>query len=157
MPAAEGPYAFRNVRAIQRERLRTLEALLDEGTIRHLEARGVERGWRCLEVGAGGGSIAGWMCERVGPEGSVMATDLDTTVLAARSHPNLEIKVHDVLEADLPEREFDLVHMRLVLAWLGEPGVALRRLIDALQPRGWLVAEEMDFVSAVPDPRLHSD
>jgi SAM-dependent methyltransferase len=157
MPAAEGSYAFENVRAIQRERLRTLEALLDEGTIRHLEARGVERGWRCLEVGAGGGSIAGWLCERVDPEGSVMATDLDTTVLAELSHPNLDIKVHDVLDDDLPEDEFDLVHMRLVLAWLGKPGVALRRLIGALKPGGWLVAEEMDFVSAVPDPRLHAD
>jgi SAM-dependent methyltransferase len=157
MPAADGSYAFENVRAIQRERLRTLEALLDGGTIRHLEARGLERGWNCLEVGAGGGSIAGWLCERVGPEGSVLATDLDTTVLAELSHPNLEIKVHDVLEDDLPKREFDLVHLRLVLAWLGEPGLALRRLIEALAPGGWLVAEEMDFVSAVPDPRLHAD
>jgi SAM-dependent methyltransferase len=86
-----------------------------------------------------------------------MATDLDTTVLAELSRPNLELKVHDVLEDDLPEDDFDLVHMRLVLAWLGEPGVALRRLIGALKPGGWLVAEEMDFVSAVPDPRLHAD
>jgi hypothetical protein len=67
MPATEGSYAFKNVRAIQRERLRTLEALLDEGTIRHLEARGVERGWRCLEVGARGaarsraGCVIGWV------------------------------------------------------------------------------------------------
>jgi SAM-dependent methyltransferase len=155
--AAEGSYAFANARAIQRERLRTLEALLDEGTIRHLEARGVERGWRCLEVGAGGGSVAGWLCERVGPGGSVTATDLDTTVLAELSHPNLEIKVHDVLADDLPERAFDLVHMRLLLAWLGEPGMALRRVIEALAPGGWLVAEEMDFVSAAPDPRLGAD
>jgi hypothetical protein len=44
MTAAEGAYAFENVRTGQRERLRTLEALLDEGTVRHLEARGVERG-----------------------------------------------------------------------------------------------------------------
>jgi SAM-dependent methyltransferase len=154
---AKGSYAFENARAVQRERLRTLEVLLDEGTIRHLEARGVDRGWRCLEVGAGGGSIAGWLCERVGPEGSVMATDLDTTVLAELSHPNLEIKVHDVLTDGLPSGAFDLVHMRLLLAWLAEPRVALRRLTEALEPGGWLVAEEMDFASAVPDPRLHPD
>jgi hypothetical protein len=30
-------YAFANVREMQRERLRTLEALLDAGTIQHLE------------------------------------------------------------------------------------------------------------------------
>jgi SAM-dependent methyltransferase len=156
-PPAQGSYAFENVRAVQRERLRTLEALLDEGTIRQLEARGVGPGWRCLEVGAGGGSIAAWLCGRVGPEGSVLATDLDTTVLAEHSHPNLGIQVHDVLADELPDAEFDLVHMRLLLAWLREPRVGLARLIAALKPGGWLVAEEMDFVSAVPDSRLDAE
>lgn len=46
--------------------------------------------------------------------------------------------------------------MWLVLAWLAEPRVGLRRLVAALKPGGWLV-EEMDFVSAVPDPRLGPD
>lgn len=157
MTGAESSYAFDNVRAIQRERLRTLEALLDEGTIRHLAARGVGPDWRCLEVGAGGGSIAAWLTERVAPEGSVVATDIDTTVLAELSHPNLEIQAHDLLADDLPEGDFDLVHVWLVLAWLAEPRVGLRRLVAALKPGGWLVAEEMDFVSAVPDPRLGPD
>jgi SAM-dependent methyltransferase len=150
-------YAFENVLEVQRERLRALEALLDTGTTATLEARGVQRGWRCLEVGAGAGSIAEWLCSRVAPEGHVTATDLDTTLLRELSHPNLEVRVHDVLRDDLPEREFDLVHVRLVLAWLGEPAGALRGLISALKPGGSLVAEEMDFVSVVPDPRMGAD
>jgi SAM-dependent methyltransferase len=153
----DGSYAYKNIRAGQGERLRKLEELLDEGTIRHLTARGVEDGWRCLEVGAGGGSVAAWLCERVAPGGSVLATDLDTTTLAQLAHPNLEIQVHNVLTDELPASAFDLVHLRLVLAWLNEPQRALRRLIAALRPGGWLVAEEMDFVSAVPDPRLPAD
>jgi SAM-dependent methyltransferase len=152
--AREATYAYDNARSGQSARLRTLEALLDPGTVRHLEARGVGPGWRCLEVGAGGGSIAAWLCDRVGPDGSVLATDLDTTVLERLSEPNLEIRAHDVLADDLPEAEFDLVHMRLLLAWLRDPAPALRRLVAALRPGGWLVAEEMDFVSAVPEPRL---
>jgi SAM-dependent methyltransferase len=147
-------YAFRNVQEVQRERLRTLEELLDPGTTGHLAARGVGPGWRCLEVGAGGGSIASWLCDRVAPNGTVMATDLDTTVLSDLSRPNLEIRVHDVLEHELPVAAFDLVHLRLVLAWLSDSGAAIERLIAALKPGGWLVAEEMDFVSAVPDPRM---
>ena len=154
MTAREDTYAFDNARAVQSTRLRTLEALLDAGTVRHLEARGVGPGWRCLEVGAGGGSIAAWLCDRVGPDGSVLATDLDTTVLERLSEPNLEIRAHDVLADELPEAEFDLVHMRLLLAWLRDPAAALRRLVAALRPGGWLVAEEMDFVSAVPGPGL---
>jgi SAM-dependent methyltransferase len=147
-------YAFDNALDVQRQRLQALETLLDPGTIHQLEARGVRRGWRCLEVGAGGGAIAGWLCARVAPEGSVLATDLDTTPLREMSHPNLEIRVHDVRRDELPEGEFDLIHLRLVLAWLADPSTALRRLIAALKPSGLLVAEEMDFVSVVVDPRV---
>jgi SAM-dependent methyltransferase len=155
--ADDQTYAFDNALATQRERLRTLEELFDPGTIRHLEDRGVRRGWRCLEVGAGGGSIAAWLCARVAPEGSVLATDLDATVLRERSHTNLEIRVHDVLAGELPAAEFDLVHVRLVLAWLAAPGTGLARLIATLRPGGWLVAEELDFASSVPDPRMGPD
>ena len=152
----ERAYAYENTRAAQGERLRTLETLFDAGTIAELEARGVGRGWRCLEVGAGGGSIARWLADRVAPDGAVLATDLDTTVLEGLSHPNLEVRVHE-LEHDLPEGEFDLVHVRLVLAWLHDRRTALRRLIAALKPGGWLVAEDLDFASAVPDPHMGAE
>jgi SAM-dependent methyltransferase len=150
----ERAYAYDNARAAQRDRLRTLEVLFDAGTIAELDARGVGSGWRCLEVGAGGGSIARWLADRVAPGGAVLATDLDTTVLDGLSHPNLDVRVHDVLEHDLPEGEFELVHLRLVLAWLADRPTALRRLIAALKPGGWLVAEDLDFASAVPDPHM---
>jgi SAM-dependent methyltransferase len=153
----EREYAFANARAAQRERLRTLEALNDAGTKQQLTARGVTEGWRCLEVGAGGGSIAAWLCDRVAPDGAVVATDLDTTVLGELSHPNLEVRVHDVLVDDLPKGEFDLVHLRLLLAWMAEPRIALQRLVAALRPGGWLVAEELDFASAVPDPAMGAE
>jgi SAM-dependent methyltransferase len=150
--ADEQTYAFDNALAVQRERLDTLEALFDPGTIRQLEARGVGPGWRCLEVGAGGGSIAAWLSERVGPDGAVLATDLDTRWVEQLARPNLEVRVHDLLDDGLPEGEFDLVHCRLLLGWLGDPEVGLRRLIASVKPGGWLLAEEIDFVSAVADP-----
>jgi SAM-dependent methyltransferase len=138
---------------MQRERLAALEATFDPGTTRLLDSMGVRRGWRCLEVGAGGGSIAAWLCDRVAPEGDVVATDMDTTVLRERSRPHLEIRVHDVLKDDLPDGAFDVVHLRLLLAWLSEPQTALRRLVAALKPGGWLLAEETDFSSMAADPR----
>lgn len=157
MSRQDETYAFRNALHVQRERLRALEELLDEGTIRRLEDRGVGPGWRCLEVGAGGGSIAAWLAERVGAGGAVVATDLDTTHLSGLSHPNLQVVVHDVLRDDLAEESFDLVHLRLVLAWLDDPATALERLASALVPGGWLVAEEMDFVSVAVDPTVDGD
>lgn len=155
--ADDQTYAFENASPGQRDRLRTLEALLDAGTIRHLEHQGVGSGWHCLEVGAGGGSIASWLSSRVGPEGSVLATDLDISHLRALSHPNLEVRVHDVLQDDLPAGGFDLIHLRLVLAWLADVPAGLQRLIAALKPGARLLAEELDFAAAVPDPHMDAE
>ena len=147
-------YAFANRRAVQPERLRLLAALLDDGTFRLLERLGVRPGWRCLEVGAGGGSVAAWLCDRTAPGGSVLATDIDTTILRQLERPNLEVRVHDVLADELPEREFDLVHARLLLAWLADPEEGLRRMFGALKPGGRLLVEEMDFHTIAPDAGL---
>jgi SAM-dependent methyltransferase len=142
-------YPFVNEHTRQLQRLRALEELLDSGTVRHLEQLGVASGWQCLEVGAGGGSIALWLSERVGPTGHVTASDLDTRYLEGvlSSRANVRVLRHDVLNDELPSASFDLVHSRLLLAWLTEPRRALARLMAALKPGGWLLIEEMDFVS----------
>lgn len=146
-PAAPRDYAFDNAWAHARRRLRGLEQLLDPGTLRHLEALGVGEGWRCLEIGAGGGSIAEWLSRRVGPTGQVMATDLDTRFLAALTAPNLDVRRHDIISDDLPEGRFDLVLSRLVLEHIQERERALRRMRSALRPGGWLVCEGADNIS----------
>jgi SAM-dependent methyltransferase len=154
MTAGEQEYAFGNALEIQRRRHQALEETFDPGTIRRLVSCGVRAGWRCLEVGAGGGSIARWLCDRVAPGGDVLATDLDTTVLRELTRDNLEVRVHDVLADELPACAFDLVHARLLLAWLPEPERAIERLVAALKPGGVLVCEELDFVTAVADPHV---
>jgi SAM-dependent methyltransferase len=134
-------------------RLRSLEEWLDPGTIRHLRAAGVGAGWRCLEVGAGAGSIARWLSGAVGPDGEVLATDIDTRFLGTAPAPNLRVQRHDITADDLPDAPFDLVHCRLVLAHLPGRQAVLRKLAAALKPLGQLVAEEMDFVSVSADER----
>ena len=105
---------------------------------------GLGPGWRCLEAGAGGGSIAAWMADQVGQEGSVLAVDLDTTHVEPLAGDVLEVRRHDLLRDDLPVAVFDVVHERSVLSWLGE-GDALDRLIASLAPGGWLLAEDFDW------------
>jgi SAM-dependent methyltransferase len=130
-------------------RLRSLEQWLDPATIRHLRARGVGAGWRCLEVGAGAGSVARWLCGQVCPGGEVVATDIDTRFLETRSDANLRVLRHDITADNLPPAAFDLVHCRLVLAHLPARQAVLSKLAAALRPGGQLVAEEMDCVSVV--------
>ncbi len=145
-------YILDNADPAELERLRRVEATLDPGTIRHLEALGVTTGWRCLEVGGGGGSITRWLCERVGSTGAVLATDLDPRHLLGIDAPNLKVRRHDVLADDLPDAAFDLVHVRWVLHHLPEPRQALARMGAALAPGGWLLAEELDTGTFTPAP-----
>jgi SAM-dependent methyltransferase len=133
------------------KRFAVLSTLFDPGTIRHLEACGVGRGWQCLEVGGGGGSIGCWLADRVGPTGRVLATDIDPRFLESLNVPNLEVQCHDIAADPLPEAAFDLVHARLVLMHLPERETAMDRMISALKPGGWLVDEEYDSFSMPPD------
>ena len=71
----------------ERRRHSLMEEAQDPLTRRYLGDRGLQAGWRCLEVGAGGGSIARWLAERVGPSGHVVATDLDVQFVAPVSMP----------------------------------------------------------------------
>jgi SAM-dependent methyltransferase len=150
---AQQTYFFRNARSGQRKRLEALEALHDPGTIAQLEGVGIGAGSRCLEVGAGGGSIAAYLAERVGPDGAAVALDLDLTTLRGLERPNLELVCHDIEAEDPPGGPFDLIHLRMVLAWLHDPELALARLTRALRPGGWIVAEELDFASLACDSR----
>jgi SAM-dependent methyltransferase len=138
-------YALDNSWAKATRRLALLESSLDPTTKRRAMALGLGRGWRCLEVGAGGGSIALWLSEQVGEEGKVVATDINPTLLEKLERPNLESRRHDILNEPLPVGEFDLVHARWILHHLPTPEIAIRHMISALRPGGWLLLEEVDF------------
>jgi SAM-dependent methyltransferase len=150
-------YVFDNARGETRERFPALSDLYDDETIRCLQVVGVSPGWQCLEVAAGGGSIAQWLARQVGTSGRVLATDLDTRFLESLADPVLEVRRHDIARDPLPDREFDLVHARLILVHLPEREPALAKMVGALKPGGWLVCEEFDSLSMPADPALHPD
>ena len=79
---AKFAYVLDNAHAIAEQRMSALAALYDESTRRALERTGLATGWRCLEIGGGGGSIARWLADKVGESGHVLCTDLDTRYLA---------------------------------------------------------------------------
>ncbi len=137
MQAATGTYVFDQRRHEERERLVAMEDLWDAGTKAVIESLGIEPGRRCLEVGAGGGSIATWLAAKVEPAGEVLATDISTRHLDVVDRPNVEVRRHDILGDPLPEEGFDLVHARLVVEHLGRR--ALERMAAAVRPGGWVV------------------
>jgi ubiquinone/menaquinone biosynthesis C-methylase UbiE len=153
--APSASYVFGNADEYAKTRHQELSALFDAQTFRHLTQTGVDKGWTCLEVGGGGGSIASWLCERVGESGGVLATDIDTRFLHSLRYPNLGVRRHDICTEGLPEHQFDLAHARMVLMHLPARELALQRMLKALKPGGWIVIEEMDDMSIVPDSSVN--
>ena len=150
MVEQERRYFFDQAAEQERTRLGGLSALFDPVTFRHLAAIGVGPGWRCLEIGAGAGSVAGWLSAKVGPDGRVTATDVDVRFLDQLGD-NVEVVRHDVTSDPLEQNTFDLVHARAVVEHLPARDEVIGRLVSALRPGGVLVLEDFVFGDAATD------
>jgi SAM-dependent methyltransferase len=150
-----GDYIFSNAHRQTANRFPALSDIYDARTIECFLEIGVDAGWRCLEAGAGAGSIAAWLCDRVGPTGHVVATDIDTHFLDRLHRPNLTIRQHDMAVAPVEPRSFDLVHARLLLVIVPERERALANMIAGLKPGGLIVCEEFDSLSMAPDATIN--
>jgi SAM-dependent methyltransferase len=131
-----------------------LQRLLDPVTTAFLDEIGVEPGQRCLDLGAGGGSITRWLAERTGPAGTVVSVDIDTTRLAEQ--PGVEVYQHDINDGLPVDGPFDLIHARLLLTHLPRRKEIATMLAGALAPGGWLVFGEFSdrppHVLSAPGP-----
>ena len=153
----EGRYWFDNSLADEGTRLRLLEAIADPRAIRLLDGTHVGEGWRCAELGAGGGSMALWLSHKVGNGGSVVAVDRDTTLLSHLvDHPTIEIVECPIEDLELTPESFDLIHTRNVLMHMDSADAVIGALVDALRPGGVLLVEEADYfpVAGMTSPAL---
>jgi ubiquinone/menaquinone biosynthesis C-methylase UbiE len=141
-------YIFDNrAEAETAQRFDSLDALYNPRTFQFLTATGIGRGWSCLEVGGGSGSVAAWMAEQVGPSGSVLVTDIEPRFIERSGYEslsNLQLRRHDIGADPLPEAAFDLIHARLVLLHVQNRHQALDNMVGALKPGGHLVIEDFD-------------
>jgi len=136
-------------------RLRLLEARYDTQTFRRLSACGPLDGARCLEVGAGAGSVARWLAAQAGPSGQVVATDTNPRFLADAEKAGVEVRRHDILADPLEPGRYDLAHCRALLFHLADPRQAVRNMAAAVRPGGWLLIEDADYISLVAADPAH--
>jgi len=121
----------------ERDRLILIEQYHDPRTRERLQQVGICARGTCLEVGPGAGSIMRWMARIVGPQGHVMAIELNPRFLSRNSPSHLTLIQGDINKVPLPSKTFQVhtpSHQR-----------ALKKIIEALRPGGWLVLEEPDF------------
>ncbi|MEU8882741.1 methyltransferase [Streptomyces hydrogenans] len=141
-PAAPSGYVFDNDSPHSDRHHASLEEGLDPLTLGHLREAGVAPGMRCLEIGAGAGSVSRALLRMVSPGGTVTATDIKPGRIAPE--PGLTVLAHDVVTDPLPEEAYDVVVARLVLQHLPERQAVLRRLVRSLVPGGLLQVDEFD-------------
>jgi SAM-dependent methyltransferase len=111
-----------------------------------LERLGLAGGWRCVDVGAGGGDVSVALAEMVGRDGRVYAVDSDPrtrdeVARAAAAYAQVIALTQAGEDLSLPE-EVDLAFCRFLLLHVHEPLAVVRMMAAAVRPGGWVVAQE---------------
>ncbi len=148
------------------ERLQLQSRVWEPAGRRLLDQIGDGQGARVVDVGCG---AMGWLrllSEWVGPDGEVVGTDVDESMLAAAKSfvdaenlSNVTLVTDDVFASELEPSSFDLVHARFMIGPLGrgsEQMAAHRRLA---RPGGVIALEELDprsWTFLPPAPALAS-
>jgi len=108
-----------------------------------LDAAGLHRGERVLDVACGTGVVTRLAAERVGRNGAVAGLDINPSMLAvARSVPlsGAAIEWHEASAESLPlvDGSFDVVLSSLGLQFVADKALALREMRRVLAPDGRL-------------------
>lgn len=153
-PVSEGDYGkdlFEPEHPEEAERIDAAALVYDPVTVRRLLALGTARGGRCLEVGAGTGTVLRWLLDEAGA-GEVVALDRDTSGLGTLADARLRVVTADLRDEALDLGGFDLIHARFVLMHLPERRRLIARLAEWLNPGGWLVLGDAVEMPNVLDP-----
>ncbi len=134
-----------------RERLRVLARVVAPSTHDLFARLGVSTGWRCLDVGCGGGDATVVLARLVHPA-LVTGLDVDESQLAiARQEAetagivNVDYRCGDAaLPEDWPAGDFDLVYARFLLTHLPKPETVLDALVARARPGGLIAVEDID-------------
>jgi SAM-dependent methyltransferase len=113
-----------------------------------LDRLGLAAGWKCVDVGAGGGDVTVALARVVGRDGRIYAVDSDPArrdevaeAAAAAAQAQVVALTQAAEELTLPE-PMDLAYCRFVLLHVHDPLVVLRRMGAAVRDGGWVVAQE---------------
>ena len=134
-------------RAGEIERLLVQSRAMAPDAAAMLDRFGSMQGWSCLDIGCGPGGITDLLSARVGPSGRVIGLDMNAQFLdhARENAPNnVEFRLGNAYQSDLPAGAFDLVHMRFVASTAGNPEQLLKEAMRLAHPGGIVALQEPD-------------
>src|SRR5258708_3070425 len=95
--------------------------LIDSMHRRYIEALGISREARVLEVGCGNGSMSAWMAEHVAPDGQIVALDLDLSLVDNVRAPGVEFRQGDIVTGPVDPARFHFVTPPALLHPVADP------------------------------------
>jgi ubiquinone/menaquinone biosynthesis C-methylase UbiE len=125
----------------------TLHRWLGQATNVMLDMAHIHQGHRILDVAAGAGEQTIVTAQRVGPTGAVLATDISSNILDFAQNAaqqaglkNVETRVMDGENLELPDESFDAVISRVGLIYFPDQHKALTGMKRVLKPGGIVAA-----------------
>ena len=110
-----------------------------------VEAAGVRRGQRALDVGCGPGALTAALVDRLGPA-DVTAVDPSAPFVAAATSrfPGVDVRTASAESLPFPDDSFDLVLAQLVVHFMADPVSGLREMARVGRPGATLGASVWD-------------
>ncbi len=128
------------------ERLQFQHSVWREVTEKFFDRLNIQKGWKCLDVGAGPGFVSIDLRKRIGENGEVTALEPSEFYLnwlknesEKNGWENLKFIQGTVETIDLPEHEYDFIFVRWVIAFVPDQELFVDRLVKALK-RGGIIA-----------------
>lgn len=110
------------------------------------ERLGVGTGWKCVDVGAGGGDVSIALGKIVGPSGRVFAVDIDperrNQVAAVAAKETQVIALTQAAEELVLPEKVDLAFCRFLLLQVIDPKKVIERMASVVKSNGWIVIQE---------------
>ncbi len=155
-PSHPSGYALGHA-ADELDRLITFGRFFGDLTEHVLHLAGLAPGMRVLDVGCGPGDVTFLAAKLVGPEGTVIGVDLSPEAIetarqraAAVGLTNVHFVTQDLSDAELVlDEPVDALIGRLVLMYLADPALVLRRLATLVKPGGVVTFQEADVKDGV--------
>lgn len=119
-----------------------------------LDRIGVGPGAHVLDLGCGPLGVLDLLAERVGGGGRVVGVDREERYLAmarseldARGLADVELAAGDATGTGLAAGSFDLVHERLVLNNVPDPGAVVAEMVRLTRPGGCVALQDVDWLT----------
>ena len=113
-----------------------------------LDRLGIGLGWTCVDVGAGAGDVSVALAAIVGREGRIYAVDSDprarddvASAAVERGGAQVVVITQSAEDLILPEK-VDLAFCRFLLMHVNNPLIVIEKMLDAVRPGGYVVAQE---------------